>query len=123
MSGGKGGTKTQKTEIPKWIEEPAIRNIARAEELQKIGYMPYYGADIAAFNPTQTAAMQQNIGAAEAFGLSAPGALTPLQGMPAPQTFAGGVQGYSSAPLYEQALAELKTRQASDVDKYNKLFS
>jgi hypothetical protein len=43
--------------------------------------------------------------------------------MPAPQTFAGGVQGYSSAPLYEQALAELKTRQASDVDKYNKLFS
>jgi hypothetical protein len=67
--------------------------------------------------------MQQNIGAAEAFGLVSPGSLTPLQGMPAPQTFAGGVQGYSSAPLYEQALAELKAKQPGDVDKYNNLFS
>ncbi len=123
MSGGKGGSKTQTTEIPKWIEEPATRNIARAEDLQKIGYMPYHGADIAAFNPTQTAAMQQNIGAAEAFGLIPTGSLTPLQGMPAPTTYAGGVQGYSAQPLYEQALAELKTKQASDVDKYNQLFS
>jgi hypothetical protein len=43
--------------------------------------------------------------------------------MPTPTTFAGGTQGYSGTPLYEQALAELKTRQPTDVDKYNKLFS
>ena len=123
MSGGKGGSTTQKTEIPDWLKEPSIRNLARAEETQKIGYMPWQGPDMAAFNPTQTAAMQQNIGAAEAFGLSAPGALTPLQGLPQAQTFSGGIQGYSGTPLYEQALAELKAKQPGDVDKYNKLFS
>jgi hypothetical protein len=123
MSGGKGGSKTQSTEIPKWIEDPAVRNIARAEELQKIGYMPYYGPDITAFNPTQTSAMQQNIGAAEAFGLMPTGSLTAAQGMPTAKTYDDGTKGYSGMPLYSQALAELKTNQASDIDKYNKLFS
>ena len=37
MSGGKGGSKTQATEIPDWIKEPAIRNLQRAEDVQKIG--------------------------------------------------------------------------------------
>jgi len=119
MSGGKGGSTTQKTEIPDWLKEPSVRNLARAEETQKIGYMPWQGPDMAAFNPIQTAAMQQNIGAAEAFGLSPVGSLTPLQGT----TFAGGTQGYSGMPLYEQALAELKTKQPGDVAKYNNLFS
>jgi len=120
--GGKGGSQTQKTEIPDWLKEPSIRNLARAEETQKIGYMPWRGPDMAAFNPTQTAAMQQNIGAAEAFGLAPTGSLTPLQGMPTPTTFAGGMQGYSGTPLYEQALAETKARQGADVSQYNKLF-
>ena len=122
MSGGKGGSQTTKMEIPKWIEEPATRNLARAEAAQKIGYMPYSGPQIAAFNPTQQAAMQSNIGAAEAFGLLTPGSLQPLQGMPAPQTFAGGMQGYSSMPLYDQAVAELQSRSPNQVAAYNQLF-
>lgn len=120
--GGKGGSQTTKTEIPKWIEEPATRNLARAEQAQQIGYQPYYGPDVAAFNPTQQAAMQSNIGAAEAFGLIAPGSLTALQGMPAPTTFADGTQGYSSAPLYEQALAEYQRQNPASAAQYNKLF-
>jgi len=120
--GGKGGSQTTKTEIPKWIEEPATRNLARAEEAQKIGYQPYYGPDIAAFNPMQQAAMQSNIGAAEAFGLISPGSLTALQGMPTPTTYAGGMQGYSSAPMYEQALAEMQARNPASAAQYNKLF-
>jgi hypothetical protein len=123
MSGGKGGSNTQKTEIPDWLKEPAIRNMARAEDAQKIGYMPWQGPDRAAFNPHQKAAMQQNIGASEAFGLSAPGALTPLQGLRAPTTYADGSQGYSGLGLYEQAKAELAAKQPGDVEKYNKLFS
>jgi len=118
----KGGSNTQSTEIPDWIKDPSERNIARAETAQKIDYMPWQGPDVAAFNPTQKSAMQQNIGAAEAFGLSAPGALTPLQGMAAPQTFAGGMQGYSGMPLYEQALAETKAKQGASFDQRNKLF-
>ena len=119
--GGKGGSQTQKVEIPKWIEEPATRNLARAEAAQKIGYQPYYGPDVAAFNPTQLAAMQSNIGAAEAFGLLQPG-MTAAQGMPAPQTFAGGQMGYSSAPLYEQAVAEMEARNPAQAAAYNRLF-
>jgi len=119
--GGKGGGQTQKVEIPKWIEEPATRNLARAEAAQKIGYQPYYGPDVAAFNPTQLAAMQSNIGAAEAFGLLQPG-MTAAQGMPAPQTFAGGQMGYSSAPLFEQAVAEMQARDPAQAAAYNRLF-
>jgi len=119
--GGKGGSQTQQTEIPKWIEEPSIRNLARAETAQKIGYMPWQGPDIAAFNPTQQMAMQQNMDAASAFGL-APQGSNAMAGMPQAQTFAGGVQGYSSMPLYEQALAETKAKQGNDVNQYNKLF-
>ena len=120
--GGKGGGQTQKVEIPKWIEEPATRNLARAEAAQQIGYQPYYGPDVAAFNPTQLGAMQSNINAAEAFGLLQPGQIAAAQGMPAPTTYAGGEMGYSSAPLYEQALAELQSRQPTQMAAYNKMF-
>lgn len=119
--GGKGGSQTQKTEIPKWIEEPSIRNLERAETAQKIGYMPWRGPDVAAFNPTQQMAMQQNMDAASAFGL-APQGSNAMAGVPQAQTFANGMQGYSSMPLYEQALAETKAKQGADVNQYNKLF-
>ena len=66
--------------------------------------------------------MQSNIGAAEAFGLMQPNTVTAAQGMPAPQTFADGSQGYSSMPLYDQALAEMQRRNPAQVAAYNKLF-
>jgi hypothetical protein len=121
--GGKGGSNTQATEIPKWLEEPAIRNIARAEDVQRIPYMPWYGPDVAAFNPDQQAAMQSNIGAAEAFGLVPTGSLNAMSGVPSPiSEYTGGIQGYSANPLYNQALAELKTNQPGAVDQYDALF-
>ena len=125
MSGGKGGSNTQQTQIPKWIEEPAKRNIARAEDVQKIGYTPYYGADIAGFSPMQQQAMQGTVNQAQAFGL-APQGMQALQGMPQAQTFdiGGGqtVQGYSSAPLYEQAVAEMKAKQPVFAQRYEDLY-
>jgi hypothetical protein len=122
MSGGKGGSQTQQVQIPKWVADPASRNLARAEAAAKIGYMPYYGPDVAAFTPTQQAAMQSNIGAAEAFGLISPGAITPTSGMPQAQQFAGGVTGYSSGGLYDQALAEAARRDPAAFRQYGKLF-
>ena len=125
MSGGKGGSKTQQTQIPDWLKEPAVRNIARAEDVQKIGYMPYYGADIAGFTPMQQQAMQGTVGQAQAFGLAHQG-MDAMAGMPQTQTFdmGGGqtVQGYSSAPLYEQAVAELQARQPTFASRYGKLY-
>jgi len=120
--GGKGGSKTQAQSIPMWVQAPATRNLARAEAAQKIGPQIYRGPDVAAFNPTQLAAMQSNINAAEAFGLLQPNTLTANQSMPTPQTFADGSQGYSAAPLYDQALAEMQRRNPAQVAAYNNLF-
>lgn len=126
MSGGGksgGGSSSAATEIPKWLEEPAIRNIARAEDIQRIPYMPWYGPDVAAFNPTQQAAMQANVGAAEAFGLVPQGSLPANSGIPTPiSTYTGGIQGYSANPLFEQAKADLKTNQPEALEQYNALF-
>ena len=121
MSGGKGGSNEEKTEIPAWIRDPAIRNLARAEDVQRIEYMPYYGGDVAAFTPAQNAAFDTNIGAAEAFGLLAPDTLTATSGMPTPTDF-DGFSGYSSQPMYESALAELKANQPGAVAQYDRLF-
>lgn len=120
--GGKGGKQTTEVQIPQYLQDASRRNIARAEQVQRLGFTPYTGPQVAAFNPTQLAAMQSNIGAAEAFGLMQPNTLTAAQGMPAPQTFADGSQGYSSMPLYDQALAEMQRRNPAQVAAYNNLF-
>ena len=104
--GGKGGKQTSEVKIPAWLQDAAQSNIARANEIAKIGYVPYFGPDVAAFTPTQQAAFANTGAAANAFGMAAPS--NPMAGMPAPQTFAGGVQGYSSAPMYQQSLAALQ---------------
>lgn len=103
MSGGKGGSTTSTVEVPDWIEGPARQNLARADQISKIGYVPYYGPDVAALTPMQQAAAQNTAQSASAFGMATPTGAD-VTGVPAPQTFAGGVQGYSSAPLFEQSM-------------------
>ena len=120
MSGGKGGSTKSAQEIPDWMKQPAIRNIARAEQAQQIGYQPYYGLDVAALNPTQMAAGQATIDAAQAFGM-APQGLTAYQGMAQPEMM-GGVSGYSSAPMYEQAVAAAGQADPTQQQIYNTLF-
>jgi len=107
--GGKGGstTQTSKVEIPDYLEEPLKRNIAKAEELATIGHTPHMGPTVAAPTDMQQAAMRNTSNAAQAYGM---GGADPMSNMPQQQTFAGGVQGYSAFPLYEQALAELQSR-------------
>ena len=120
----KGGSETQTTELPDWLKQPAIRNLQRAEDVQRIPYMPYRGPDVAGFNPTQQAAMGTNIDTARAFGLLGDNYLnlTPLSGMPEPTEFAGGWSGYSSMPLYDQALEETKAKQPEAWEQYQALY-
>jgi len=120
--GGKGGSETTKTEVPDWIKQPAIRNLQRAEDVQRIEYMPYRGPEVAAFNATQNAAMNNNIATAQAFGLLDPNStLSATTGMPTPTDF-NGFSGYSSMPIYDQALAETKKAQPGAVAQYDALF-
>ena len=120
MAGGKGGSQTSSVEIPEYIEAAAQRNLNKAERISQLGYVPYYGPDVAAFTPMQQAAMQNVAGAAGAFGMAAPTGQD-IYGMPAPTEYAGGIQGYSSAPMFEQAQAELAARrpaQKSYIDSF-----
>ena len=113
MSGGKGGSTTSSVTIPEYIEAAAQRNLNKAERISQIGYTPYYGPDVTAFTPMKQAAFQGTAQTASAFGL--PGGSMSQQdimgGMPAPTTYAGGVQGYSAAPIYEQSLQTLGERR------------
>lgn len=117
--GGKGGSTTTRVEIPQYIEDASRANLARADEIAKLGYVPYYGPEVAAFSPMQNATFQNTADAASAFGMAAPMDTT---GMPAPQVFAGGIQGYSSGSLYDQALAELRARRPGQFNAISGMF-
>ena len=118
MAGGKGGSTTSTVEVPQYIEDAARRNLERADLISKIGYVPYFGPDVAAFTPQQEAAFAGTQQLAGAFG--APTAAN--IGVPAPQTFAGGVRGYSSAPMFEQAQFELGRRRPAQKAFIDSLF-
>ena len=126
MAGGKGGSTTTTVEVPQYIEDAAKFNLRQAGALgqpgiAQIGYVPYYGPDVAAFTPTQEAAFQNVAGQAGAFGLATP-AGGAMAGMPTPQEFAGGFRGYSSAPMYEQALGEFARRRPAQFNLIESLF-
>ena len=119
MAGGKGGSQTTSVQIPEYIERAAQRNLNKAEAISQIGYTPYYGPDVAAFTPMQQAAMQNTAGAASAFGMAAPS--DPMAGMPQAQNF-GGVMGYSSAPIYEAAVDQLRAQRPGQYNAMTGLF-
>ena len=118
--GGKSGSDVEETSIPEWIKQPAIRNLQRAEDVQRIEYMPYRGPEVAGFTPSQISAFQNNIDAANAFGLATPSSV--MDGIPTPKTYAGGLSGYDSMDLYDQALAETRKYQADAAAQYDALF-
>ncbi len=123
MAGGKGGTQTSQITIPDYIEDAARRNLAKAEDISQIGYVPYYGPDVAAFTPMQEASFQQAADVASAFGLAAPTTQTDIMGgMPAPTQYAGGVRGYSAAPMYEQAVSELAAQRPAQAEYLQSFF-
>ena len=110
MSGGKGGSQTQKVEIPAWMEDVAKRNLARAEAMSKVGYQPYYGTDVVGFGPTGDLARQANIDAAIAYGMAPEG------------TKATSIGDMSSGTLYDQAVAEAARRNPGQEAYYNHFF-
>lgn len=118
--GGKGGSTSTSVEIPAWLQEAAQGNLAKANEISKIGYTPYYGPDVAALTPLQQAGMANTNMGASAFGLG--GTPSPMAGMPTAQTFANGMQGYSSGGLYDQALATLQARNPGQFAALNAPF-
>jgi len=117
----KGGSTTQTQQMPKFLEDAAKYNLGMAKEAGKVGYMPYYGPDVAALSPQQEQAMRGNFGAQQSYGMVSPSAQFST-GMPEAQQFAGGVSGYSSGNLFDQAVAELAQRNPEQAAQYGKVF-
>jgi hypothetical protein len=120
-SGGKGGSETNEVTIPAHLTQASKDSINRAEDTGNIGYMPYMGPDVAAFDPMQVAAMQSNADAASAFGLG-PSGMNVMDSMPEAQDF-GGVQGYSSFPMFDMAVKDLEESRPGQVAAYDKLYT
>ena len=115
------GSETTKTEVSAWLEGAARENIGYGNDVAGLGYTPYYGPDVAAFTPMQQASFQNTGQAADAFGMAG-GGMTGMEGMPQPQQFAGGVTGYSSAPMYERALAQLEANNPGQFAAIQNMF-
>jgi len=104
--GGKGGSSSE-TELPKWYEDAAQKQIALADKVSKQGYVPYQGPDVAAFTPTTMAGMQSVNDWASTFDNPGGKPVDAAAGMPKPQDF-NGVPGYSSYGGYMDEMARLK---------------
>ena len=116
-----GGNQTNKTEIPQWLEDASRENIAMGNQVAGLGYVPYYGPDVAAFTPMQQASFQNTGQAANAFGMAG-GGMTGMEGMPQAQQFAGGVSGYSSAPMFQETMAALEANNPGQFAAIQNMF-
>lgn len=122
MSGGGGTTTTvqQAAQLPSWLQDAAKANLARADYVSQLGYVPQYGLDVAGFSPMQEAAMQNTANAASAFGLQAPA--NAMAGMPQQQTNNLGFSGYSSGNLFDNALSQLQANRPAQYDAIQDMF-
>lgn len=110
MSDTLTGSKTEKSTmaVPKWYEDAARAQIGMGQKVAQQGYTPFMGADVAAFTPQQLGGMQSASDWGTAFGMNPQTNIA--ASLPQSQQFAGGIQGYSSAPMYFDALNQLKTQ-------------
>ena len=118
MSGGKGGSTSSSVTIPKWLEDPSKRAIARGEDIAELPFRPWQGPDVAGFSPTQEAAFANTNQAADAFGVSQ----STGTGLPAPTDY-NGVSGYSSFPIFDNAKTAWQQANPEQAAAYEALFS
>ena len=110
------GSKTSTTEVPAYIEDASKQAIGMANARNELGYIPYYGPDVAAFNPMQINAMQGANTMAQSMGLPTAGL-----SLMTPEDYGNGVLGHSSAPLYEDSMARLQAANPELFDALQKL--
>lgn len=120
MSGG-GGSSTTKATVPAFLETAYQQGIGMGKDVASTGYVPYYGPDVAAFSPMQQASFQGTNQMASAFGMPTGAGPDGQQQsyLPEPTQFAGGVSGYSSAPIFEQAQQQLQENRPAQYDYLN----
>jgi len=117
-----GGSKTTtKQEIPAWAEDAFKNQLNRADKISQLGYVPYQGADIAAFAPQQVNAMQSAANWSSAFGGAGAQPIDVASTIPQAQRFNDGTTGYSSYPGFLEQQAAFKSAypgQAKYLDSF-----
>lgn len=100
------GKETTTASQPAWYTAAAQAATEAAKKASEIGYVPYQGADVAAFTAQQKEAMQ---GVQNRFSsFNNPGTPPPqVQFMPE-QDFGGGLKGFSSHGGYQTEIAKLE---------------
>lgn len=66
----RGGSSTQEVRLPEAIERASGENLALADEIGRIGFIPYQGPTVAGLSDMQQASMANTNAAAQAFGLA-----------------------------------------------------
>ena len=69
MSGGKGGRQNNEVTMPLLQKKALQQGVGMAQDVSALGYVPYYGPDVAAFSPQQEASFQGTNQMADAFGM------------------------------------------------------
>jgi len=118
MSGGLGGSQKQSVKIPQWLENASQDVIARADEVSRLGYTPYMGPEVAAFNKAQEAAFNNNAAIARDIGITVPAGSS----MPAATDFGGGVWGYGSHDGYKRNLDAFREEYPGQYDYMRSFF-
>ena len=119
---GKGGSSTN-VEIPDYIENAARNNLARADFVSKLGFVPQsFGPTVAAFTPMEMSAFGNTAQAADAFGLGAPTGADVFGGMVQPTTYADGIRAFSAAPLFNQTMDEFALARPGQFNAINSMF-
>ena len=99
----KGGRESKDQTLPAFFETALQQGVGMGTDLAQAPYAAYRGPDVAAFSPLQNAAFQSTDQMSSAFGMPTTGGANYL---PDPVQ-AGGAMGYSAAPIYDQAVANL----------------
>ena len=111
-----GGKRTSETNIDPDLKRAALETLSMADEAGRIGYIPYTGATVAGFTPSQEAAFANTSAAAEAFGLTPSAGPALTGGAVIPGT--GGAVGYSPYAAYEAALAGIDPEQRAMIEAF-----
>lgn len=115
--GGKGGSESTQTQIPAWLEDASKDVVSRGNAVGDIGYTPYMGPEIAAFNKAQESAFNNNIAMARDLGLEA--SSTPS--MPGAEHFGNGVWGYGSYEPFKATMERFREErpgQSAMIDSF-----
>ena len=98
MSGGKGGTTTQRQEIPEWQKKEIMEAIQKSKDMN-ITYAAYMGVDVVA--PAQGLNNNLNLGLS-AFGMN------PMQSVLPEAVEQGGLRGFRSFDMYQDTMDRFK---------------